>query len=148
MLMILKFHMLEFIIFLFIFLLNYHMLIINFVFIADYLKEMVYNFHDVALGNFCKILAVTLSELDMYEHKTSCKNFNLFYCFLKFYLQKSFIFIYLFTLQYMLKQNRRKVRIFTSETSIKVSKFIFSNVIPVHCNNFCIISNLIILFTT
>lgn len=77
-----------------------------FVFIADYLKEMVYNFHDVALGNFCKILAVTLSELDMYEHKTSCKKYNFF--FFKFYFQKSFIFIYLFISIAVYAQTKQK----------------------------------------
>ncbi|XP_015924383.2 short transient receptor potential channel 4-associated protein [Parasteatoda tepidariorum] len=35
------------------------------------LKEIVLGFEDVQLGNFCKILAITLSELDMYENKTS-----------------------------------------------------------------------------
>lgn len=71
------------------------MLIINFVFIADYLKEMVYNFHDVALGNFCKILAVTLSELDMYEHKTSCKNYNLFLVFKVLFSEKLHIYLFI-----------------------------------------------------
>ncbi|XP_054715839.1 short transient receptor potential channel 4-associated protein-like [Uloborus diversus] len=35
------------------------------------LEEIINNFDVVPLGNFCKILAITLSELDMYEHKTS-----------------------------------------------------------------------------
>lgn len=98
MIIILKFRMylLEFITFLFIFLFIYHMLIINFVFIADYLKEMVYNFHDVALGNFCKILAVTLSELDMYEHKTSCKNYNLFLVFKVLFSEKLHIYLFIY----------------------------------------------------
>ncbi|KAG8181763.1 hypothetical protein JTE90_018071 [Oedothorax gibbosus] len=35
------------------------------------LKEIITGFSDIHLGNFCKILAITLSELDMYENKTS-----------------------------------------------------------------------------
>ncbi|KFM66261.1 Short transient receptor hypothetical channel 4-associated protein, partial [Stegodyphus mimosarum] len=38
---------------------------------VENLKELVINFEDVTLGAFCKILAITLSELDMYEHRTS-----------------------------------------------------------------------------
>ncbi|GIY53963.1 hypothetical protein CDAR_193911 [Caerostris darwini] len=34
------------------------------------LPTILMNLDDIQLGNFCKILAVTLSELDMYENKT------------------------------------------------------------------------------
>ncbi|GFY53685.1 hypothetical protein TNIN_156591 [Trichonephila inaurata madagascariensis] len=37
---------------------------------VDNLHEIIMRLDDVQLGNFCKILAITLSELDMYENKT------------------------------------------------------------------------------
>ncbi|XP_067142158.1 short transient receptor potential channel 4-associated protein-like isoform X2 [Centruroides vittatus] len=35
------------------------------------ISELISGFENVQLANFCKILAITLSDLDMYEHKSS-----------------------------------------------------------------------------
>ncbi|GFS30167.1 hypothetical protein NPIL_13851 [Nephila pilipes] len=37
---------------------------------VDNLQEIIMRLDDIKLGNFCKLLAITLSELDMYENKT------------------------------------------------------------------------------
>ncbi|XP_055950667.1 short transient receptor potential channel 4-associated protein-like isoform X2 [Argiope bruennichi] len=38
---------------------------------VENLQDIITGLDDAHLGNFCKILAITLSELDMYENKTS-----------------------------------------------------------------------------
>ena len=37
------------------------------------LHSLIPYFNDTQLANFCKILSVTISDLDIYENKSSCK---------------------------------------------------------------------------
>lgn len=40
---------------------------------TDNLKELIGCLDDQKLANFCRVLAVTISDLDIYENKSSCK---------------------------------------------------------------------------
>ena len=41
--------------------------------VSDNIKALVMNLDNKKLANFCRVLAVTISDLDIYENKSSCK---------------------------------------------------------------------------
>lgn len=44
--------------------------------ISDNLRTLLTCLDDTQLANFCRILAVAISDLDIYENKSSCKRLN------------------------------------------------------------------------
>lgn len=46
---------------------------LKFVVFAGNMRHLVLNLDDEKLSNFCRVLAVTISDLDIYENKSSCK---------------------------------------------------------------------------
>ena len=48
------------------------------VFIADIRRLIMHGLDDEKLANFCRVLSVTISDLDIYENKSSRKFFLIY----------------------------------------------------------------------
>jgi hypothetical protein len=52
-------------------------------FCPDHIRTLVMSLCNRKLANFCRILAVTISDLDIYENKSSCESSSI--CFLHYH---------------------------------------------------------------